>query len=80
MDQNSAFDLEVKENCPNGVVSTTCFMSCPTSQEGDRQSQADAGYSSQACALVKKVEELPYLLYKRPENLSEKGAYKTGGA
>lgn len=20
MDQNSAFDLEVKENCPNGVV------------------------------------------------------------
>ena len=32
MDQNSAFDLEVKENCPNGVgLSTTCFMSCPTS-------------------------------------------------
>ena len=68
MPWNSAFDLEVKENCPNGVVVYDLFhvLSNFGRKVIDRV-RVDAANSPQACALVKKSrEELPVPLVQAP--------------
>ena len=68
MDQNSAFDLEVKENCPNGVVVYDLFhvLSNFGRKVIDRV-RGGRGQFPQACALVKKNrEELPVPLVQAP--------------
>ena len=74
MDQNSAFDLEVKENCPNGVVVYDLFhvLSNFGRKVIDRVRVDAANSLRHAPWLRKVVKSSRYLLYKRPENLSEK--------
>ena len=74
MDQNSAFDLEVKENCPNGVVVYNLFhvLSNFGRKVIDRVRVDAANSLRHAPWLRKVVKSSRYLLYKRPENLSEK--------
>ena len=72
MDQNSAFDLEVKENCPNGVVVYDLFhvLSNFGRKVIDRVRVDAANSLRHAPWLRKVVKSSRYLLYKRPENLS----------
>ena len=74
MDQNSAFDLEVKENCPNGVVVYDLFhvLSNFGRKVIDRVRVDAANSLRHAPWLRKVVKSSRYLLYKRPENLTEK--------
>ena len=71
MDQNSAFDLEVKENCPNGVVVYDLFhvLSNFGRKVIDRVRVDAANSLRHAPWLRKVVKSSRYLLYKRPENL-----------
>ena len=81
MDQNSAFDLEVKENCPNGVVVYDLFhvLSNFGRKVIDRVRVDAANSLRHAPWLRKVVKSSRYLLYKRHENLSRR-SIKTGGA
>lgn len=67
MDQNSAFDLEVKENCPNGVVVYDLFhvLSNFGRKVIDRV-RVDAANSLRHAPCKKSREELPVPLVQAP--------------
>ena len=80
MDQNSAFDLEVKENCPNGVVVYDLFhvLSNFGRKVIDRVRVDAANSLRHAPWLRKVVKSSRYLLYKRPENESVRNFVSMG--